>query len=144
MVTQERNAAVLRKAGLFSASLLVLALAASRAAAQAPKSLPVQPAQVSLVGLLKARVYYPAPGSGDDRREQFLVVVLDEPVRVVAPGGALLEEASEFEVSSDKPVRLAKLVGDRVSLQGVLFLGREGRNHTRVVLKASAVQSVED
>jgi hypothetical protein len=136
--------AVLRKAGLWVAGLSAVALAASQASAQAPRTLPVQPARVSLVGVLKARVFYPAPGSGDDRREQFLVLLLDEPVRVVAPGGALLEEANEFEVASDKPARLAKLVGDRVTVQGTLFLGREGRNHTRVVLKASGAESLEE
>jgi Domain of unknown function (DUF4431) len=135
----------LRSLLLLGAGLCATTFTARTASASDPsRTVLVQPAQVSLVGTLKSRTYYAAPGSGDDRREQFLVLQLDEPIRVVSQGGSLLDEASEFEVASDKPARLEKLLGDRVALQGSLFLGHQGKHHTRVVLRANAVEPLDD
>lgn len=119
-------------------------LAAAPAPAGGPRVVPVQPAPVALVGTLKARVFFPSPGSGDDRRERFLVLELDEPVRVVSATGALIDEPDELQVASDRPERLQRLVGDRVQVSGTVFVGHAGRHHTRVVLRAESASAVDE
>jgi hypothetical protein len=136
-----------RQASLLRSCLLVaplLSLGAAPGRADPPLVLPVQPARVALVGTLKSRVFYASPGSGDDRREQFVVLLLDEPVQVAAPGGAIIDEVGELQVATDRPERLQPLLGARVAVRGTLFVGREGRHHTRVVLYALSAERAQE
>lgn len=128
---------------------IFLLIGLSASSAWAGESYRYAPAKVTLIGTLKAAMFYGPPRYGEDpkhdRKEHVFVLELDTPIDLAA------DAANDFNVAQanvrrlqvvplpDDPKALPRLRNRHVQASGTLFGAQTGHHHTDVLLHLETI-----
>lgn len=104
--------------------------------------------KVNLSGLLTEKLFYGAPGYGQDpdqdEKEYCAILVLNEPIKVVASGESSFEQTyenvKELQLANEKKIPLKYYLNQKVRASGSLMAAHTGHHHTDVLLVLEKIE----